>query len=169
MDRKSIRTAAWIGLASWCISMITFHSDDAQAKWRRVHGHACVPSNPTSGVSFNNLDYAAYTGAGLSDPDASTYINCGMPSDSYLEHNNMTRLYVDGLESPDGDSYSRACVVDPASSSASCGTRKYWGSGYTGADLVDTSAWQAHSSWVPFVYNRLKGSHGRLHGMYAGD
>lgn len=167
MDSKKIRTAVFIGLASWGVSMITFHSDDAQAKWRRVHGHACVPSNASSSIIFSNLDFASYSALG--NPGASTYINCSMPSDSYLEHQNMTYLYVDGWESPDGDNYSRACVVDTASSSASCGLRKDWGSVYTGADLVDTSAWQTYSNWIPFVYNRLKGSGGRLHGMYSAD
>jgi len=140
--------------------MLFAGTDDAVAAERRLHSSICH-------YYYDNAGTGLYNGAYLSTNSTARSIFCPVVSDNTLFHTNVVQLNVHGYESSGESNYSRACSIDPWSSSAACGTTKYWGSGWNGAYGINLSQWN-NLARFPYIYTYLD-SNGRLHGYYMAD
>lgn len=153
-----IRNLIAVGIGSFLVGLALMgRVDTASAAYRRVHSSQCHYSYDDAGVGLFNGAYL-YTSTGRG-------IYCAAPSDSELQHLSTYMLNVHGYSPPATSVYSMACAKAYNTSANTCGTLKYWGSGYVGVYSVSLTAWWANAWSLPYVYSYLPAG-SSLYGFY---
>jgi hypothetical protein len=128
----------------------------------RVHSSACHSSVDNRGANEVNGEYAGVTSAAPAGYADIFY--CPVVSTTSFSHGSVYTINVHGLQG-DSTNSTDACIKDYNDQYYSCGTRKFWGAGYTGAVLVDGSVWRSNPAQFAYLANNIY-RNGRIFGFY---
>jgi hypothetical protein len=158
----NIRTIFAIAIGAFLASIALFgHAGTASAAYRRVHSSQCH-------YFYDDAGSSVYNGAWLSASTTGRGIYCAAPSDSELPHAATVTLNVHGYSPSATGAYSEACAKAYNTAAYTCGTLKYWASGYGGVYGVSVSPWNADAAAMPMVYNYLPPG-ATLYGFYMAN
>jgi hypothetical protein len=158
MKRNSTRcfaaTAAFVGTLT-----LLGTAQDVKAAESRVHSSQCT-------YYYDDAGTGVYNGIFIYVIETGKNIYCPVPSNSAFPHVNAAVLNIHGATSNANVSNTRACAHDAWGNAFECGATKYW-SAANGlvARSVDTSIWNMHGDWFPYLANYLQAG-AQLYGFW---
>ena len=135
----------------------------SHAAFRRMGTHYCK-------APYDNYGNDVYIAIGKlnNGTDSTLNVRCTIPTDLVDTHQDIGTFNVHGTERSGESNRSRACVLDFASATTSCGPYKDWGNGNSGASGLSVSAFlgSGREYWYPYLHTQL-GPVGTLLGYYT--